>query len=282
VTGRGAERADEQGAERADEQGAGRADEQGHVLEVRGLHASAGGREVLHGIDLTVRSGEVHVIMGPNGSGKSTLAHALMGRPGTEVTAGSVVLDGTELTGLPAWQRARAGLFVALQHPVEVPGVSLHALLAAAAVDGAGSGSGTPESGADLQDRMVDEAKAVGLDTRLLARPLNVDLSGGERKRTEMVQLGVLRPAICILDEVDSGLDVDALGEVARRLQQSTTEWGVGILAITHFNRFLVQLEADLVHVLVGGRIVATGDAALALELERTGYAGYTGYSDAR
>jgi Fe-S cluster assembly ATP-binding protein len=237
------------------------------VLEVRGLRASAGGREVLHGIDLTVRSGEVHVIMGPNGSGKSTLAHALMGRPGTEVTEGSIKMDGRELVGRPAWERARAGLFLALQHPVEVPGVGLHALFEAAL------GGDTDEQALDA--RMLDEAKAVGLDARLLRRPLNVDLSGGERKRTEMVQLGVLRPAVSILDEVDSGLDVDALGEVARRLQLATTEWGVGILAITHFNRFLVQLEADLVHVLVGGRIVATGDAALALQLEQTGYAGY-------
>ena len=238
-----------------------------HVFEVRGLHASAGGREVLHGIDLTVRSGEVHVIMGPNGSGKSTLAHALMGRPGTEVTAGSITMDGQELTALPAWERARAGLFLALQHPVEVPGVSLHSLLDAAAPDGA--------TDAVLTERMVDEAKAVGLDPKLLRRPLNVDLSGGERKRTEMVQLGVLRPAISILDELDSGLDVDALGEVARRLQHATDEWGVGIIAITHFNRFLVQLEADLVHVMVDGRIVATGDADLALQLEQTGYVGY-------
>jgi Fe-S cluster assembly ATP-binding protein len=239
-----------------------------HVLEVRGLHAAAGGREVLHGIDLTVRSGEVHVIMGPNGSGKSTLAHALMGRPGTEVTEGSITMDGREMVGLPSWQRARAGLFLALQHPVEVPGVGLHSLLGAAL-------GRDEQSEGDLQARMADEAKSVGLDPKLLGRPLNVDLSGGERKRTEMVQLGVLRPAITVLDEVDSGLDVDALGEVARRLQQATTDWGVGILAITHFNRFLVQLEADLVHVMVGGRIVATGDAALALELEQTGYAGY-------
>jgi Fe-S cluster assembly ATP-binding protein len=243
--------------------------EAGHVLEVRGLHASAGGREVLHGVDLTVRSGEVHVIMGPNGSGKSTLAHALMGRPGTEVTAGSISMDGRDVTTLPAWERAQAGMFLALQHPVEVPGVRLHDLLGAA-LQG-------PQTTGVLDDRMQDEAKAVGLDPRLLQRPLNVDLSGGERKRTEMVQLGVIRPAICILDEVDSGLDVDALGDVARRLQLATTEWGVGILAITHFNRFLVQLEADLVHVLVDGRIVATGDAALALQLEQTGYAGYHG-----
>jgi Fe-S cluster assembly ATP-binding protein len=278
--------------------------ERGHVLEVRGLRASAGGREVLYGIDLTVSSGEVHVIMGPNGSGKSTLAHALMGRPGTEVTAGQIVMDGRDITGLPAWQRARAGLFLALQHPVEVPGVGLQSLLAAAmggttdaddtttldttTLDTTTLDTTTLDTTAldttaldtTLQARMADEAKAVGLDTRLLYRPLNVDLSGGERKRTEMVQLGVLRPPICVLDEIDSGLDVDALGEVARRLQQATTEWDVGILAITHFNRFLLQLEADVVHVMVGGRIVATGDAALALELERTGYAGYLDTSD--
>lgn len=241
-----------------------------HVLEVRGLHASAGGREVLHGIDLTVPSGQVHVIMGPNGSGKSTLAHALMGRPGTVVTAGSIKMDGQELVHEPAWKRARAGLFLALQHPVEVPGVGLQSLFEAA------RGPGVDD--AVLDSRMLDEAKAVGLDARLLYRALNVDLSGGEAKRTEMVQLGVLRPAISVLDEIDSGLDVDALGEVARRLQLATTEWGLGILAITHFSRFLEQLEADLVHVMVDGRIVATGDAALALQLEQTGY---TGYQDA-
>ena len=239
------------------------------MLEIKNLHAKVQHLEILKGLTLTIKPGEVHAIMGPNGSGKSTLAHALMGRPGTEVTEGSITMDGQELTGLPAWQRARAGLFLALQHPVEVPGVSLHSLLAAATV-----GDGVPPTGA-LSERMIDEAKEVGLDQRLLRRPLNVDLSGGEMKRTEMVQLGVLRPAICVLDEVDSGLDVDALGEVARMLQRATTEWGVGILAITHFNRFLVQLEADLVHVMVGGRIVATGDADLALQLERTGYAGY-------
>jgi Fe-S cluster assembly ATP-binding protein len=237
-----------------------------HTFTVEGLHASAGGRPVLHGIDLTVKSGEVHVIMGPNGSGKSTLAHALMGRPGTTVTAGSIRMDGEELVGAPSWQRARAGLFLALQHPVEVPGVALRSLLDAA-VDG--------KESATLDARLLAEAEAVGLDTTLLSRPLNVDLSGGEKKRTEMVQLGVLRPAMCILDEIDSGLDVDALGDVARRLQLATSEWEVGVLAITHFHRFLVELEADVVHVMVDGRIVAHGDADLALELERTGYAGY-------
>ncbi len=239
----------------------------GHTFVVEDLHASVGGREVLHGVDLEVKSGEVHVVMGPNGSGKSTLAHALMGRPGTTVTSGSIRMDGQELVDLPAWQRARAGLFLALQNPVEVPGVGLRSLLDAAA-------EGQDE--ATLDERLVAEAKAVGLDRSLLTRPLNVDLSGGEKKRTEMVQLGVLQPALCILDEIDSGLDVDALGDVARRLQLATVEWGVGLLAITHFHRFLVELEADMVHVLVDGRIVARGDADLALQLEQTGYAGYS------
>jgi Fe-S cluster assembly ATP-binding protein len=237
-----------------------------HTFVVEGLCASVAGREVLRGIDLEVKSGEVHVIMGPTGSGKSTLAHALMGRPGTTVTAGSIRMDGHELVGLPAWERARAGLFLALQNPVEVPGVALRSLLSAA-VDGIGSET--------LDTRLALEAEAVGLDRSLLSRPLNVDLSGGEKKRTEMVQLGVLQPSLCILDEVDSGLDVDALGAVARRLQLATSEWRVGILAITHFHRFLVELEADEVHVMVDGRIVASGDADLALELESTGYTGY-------
>ena len=212
--------------------------------------------------------------MGPNGSGKSTLAHALMGRPGTEVTAGCIT------HGRPRADRA-AGLGAGPGRAVPGPAApGRGARRGPALAAGRRGGRRHRErrrrgAGRHLEERMDDEAKAVGLDARLLRRPLNVDLSGGERKRTEMVQLGVLRPAVCILDEVDSGLDVDALGEVARRLQHATTEWGVGLLAITHFNRFLVQLEADLVHVLVDGRIVATGDAALALELEQTGYAGY-------
>ena len=158
-------------------------------------------------------------------------------------------------------------MFLALQHPVEVPGVALRDLL-----DAAAGGIGTDT----LDQRLADEAQAVGLESSLLTRPLNVDLSGGEKKRTEMVQLGVIQPALCILDEIDSGLDVDALGAVARRLQLATSEWDVGILAVTHFHRFLVELEADVVHVLVDGRLVASGDAELALELEQTGYAAYT------
>jgi Fe-S cluster assembly ATP-binding protein len=247
----------------------------GHELVVRDLHAEAGGREVIHGVDLTVRSGEVHIMMGPNGSGKSTLAHALMGRPGTTVTGGSITLDGVELVGLPSWERARAGLFLALQQPIEVPGVGLEALLAEAL---AGPPTDTAAASAvpgDLAQRLRDEATAIGFDHRFLERALNVDLSGGERKRNEMVQLGVLRPPFCVLDEIDSGLDVDALGAVARRLELATTEWGLGVLAVTHFHRLLVELRADVIHVLVDGRLAASGGAELARELEETGYRAY-------
>jgi Fe-S cluster assembly ATP-binding protein len=234
------------------------------TLKIEGLRVEVAGKEVLKGFDLEMHTGEVHVIMGPNGSGKSTLAHALAGHPGYKVLDGSAQIDGVELLTMSPTDRARHGLLLAMQQPMEVPGVRPIDLLVAAGVDPT-----------NLRARMSEEAERVELRPEVLDRFVNVDLSGGERKRTEMVQLGVIRPAVCILDEVDSGLDVDALGEVARRLQHDTTEWGVGLLAITHFNRFLVQLEADLVHVLVDGRIVATGDAALALQLEQTGYAGY-------
>lgn len=264
----------------------------GHVLEVENLHASVGGREVVKGVSLIVRSGEVHVVMGPNGSGKSTFAHALMGRPGTTVTEGSVRLDGKELVGLPAWRRARAGLFLALQQPIEVPGVLLHATMAEAIapVDASTEGSlGEPGAGgevpdardmpdltaANLDERLRYEAGAIGFDERFLLRALNVDLSGGERKRNEVLQLGVLRPPFCVLDEIDSGLDVDAVRAVARRIEAATGEWGLGVVAVTHFHRLLRELRADHVHVLVNGRLAASGGPELAEELERTGYGAY-------
>jgi len=239
------------------------------LLEVEGLHASAGGREVVRGVDLRVGSGEVHVVMGPNGSGKSTLAHALMGRPGTTVTSGSVRVDGAELVGLPSWRRARAGLFLALQQPIEVPGV-----LVETALDEALAGADRGQA-VEVSTRLRNEAAAIGFDERFLRRPLNVDLSGGERKRNEVVQLGVLRPKFAVLDEIDSGLDVDAVRAVAQRIERATSEWGLGVLAVTHFHRLLRELRADRVHVLVEGRIVATGGAELAEQLEHTGYRAY-------
>ncbi len=236
------------------------------LLEVKGLHASAGSREIVRGVDLVVGGGEVHVVMGPNGSGKSTFAHALMGRPGTTVTAGSIQIDGFELVGLPAWRRAQEGLFLALQQPIEVPGVLLEAALAEA-TRGAGA--------SDVPARLAAEAAAIGFDERFLRRPLNVDLSGGERKRNEVVQLGVLRPKFAVLDEIDSGLDVDAVRTVSQRIERATSEWGLGVVAVTHFHRLLRELRADRVHVMVDGRLVASGGPELAEELERTGYRAY-------
>ncbi len=237
-------------------------------LVIEGLRASVSGKEILRGIDLVVRSGEVHAVMGPNGSGKSTLSHVLLGRPGYVVTGGRVTLDGVDLLELPTWRRAQAGLFLGMQYPIEVPGVSLEDAL----------GESLRARGRDasaVRDLVREEAARVGFDERFLARPLNVDLSGGERKRNETVQLGVLRPRFAVLDEIDSGLDVDALRAVARRVEAATTEIDLGVLAITHYTRLLGVLRADRTHVLSRGRIVVSGGPELAGELERTGYAGW-------
>ena len=242
-------------------------------LVIEELRAGIPGREILRGVSLTVRSGEVHAVMGPNGSGKSTLAHVLMGRPGYEVLSGSVTLDGIDLLALPTWQRARAGLFLGMQHPIEVPGVSLVDSLTAARPSVPDTEIGATDAG--IGGRLHDEARRIGFDERFLDRPLNVDLSGGERKRNETLQLGVLRPRFAILDEIDSGLDVDALGVVGRRVQEATAEWDLGVLAITHFRRLLDVLHPDVVHVLSGGRVVATGGSDLAEIVDRTGYAAY-------
>ena len=186
------------------------------VLEVCDLRVAVAGQEILRGVDLTVRSGEVHVVMGPNGSGKSTLSHVIAGRPGYEVLGGRVTLDGVDLTSLSPWARAQAGLFLALQYPVEVPGVQLREVLVEAARAGGRSID-------EVEGAMRVEAERIGLDPRLADRPLNVDLSGGEMKRVETLQLAVLRPKIAVLDEIDSGLDVDALRAVSRRIEAATT-----------------------------------------------------------
>ena len=238
------------------------------TLEIRGLRASVGGKEILRGVDLVVKSGEVHAVMGPNGTGKSTVAHVLMGRPGYEVLDGSASIDGVELLGLPTWQRAQAGLFLAMQYPIEVPGVSLDESLRE-------SFAAVGRDPAEVDGQLVAEAQRLGLRTDLLSRSVNVDFSGGEKKVSETVQLAVLRPRFAVLDEIDSGLDLDLLRAVSRRIEAQTTEAGLGVLAITHYNRLLHELRPDVVHVLVKGRIVASGGPDLAEELERTGYAAY-------
>jgi Fe-S cluster assembly ATP-binding protein len=230
-------------------------------LELRGLRASVGERPMLDGVDLAVAAGEVHAIMGPNGSGKSTLAHVLAGRPGPTATGGTATLDGIDLLSLQPHERARAGLFLGLQHPIEVPGVTAEAALSHAGV-----------AVSDLPSRVKTIAAAIGLRIDLLDRPLNVDLSGGERKRSEIVQLCVLRPKFAVLDEIDSGLDVDALDDVGGAITAAVAEWGLGVVAITHHRRLLEVLRPTAVHVFVRGRIVETGGVALVDRLERDGY----------
>ncbi len=237
-------------------------------LVIEGLRAGVAGKEILRGIDLVVRSGEVHAVMGPNGSGKSTLSHVIVGRPGYEVLGGTVTLDGVDVLALPAWERAHAGLFLAMQYPTEVPGVSLQDMLTASFL----------AAGRDPVEMVAlvgAEAERIGFDERFLTRELNVDLSGGEKKRNETLQLGVLAPKIAILDELDSGLDVDALRACARRVEAATHEDNLGVLAITHYNRLLTELKPDVVHILVKGRLRATGGPELADTLETTGYAAW-------
>jgi Fe-S cluster assembly ATP-binding protein len=230
------------------------------VLRIEGLRAGVSGHEILHGVDLEVGSGRVEAVMGPNGSGKSTLQHVLMGRPGYTVTAGSVTLDGEDLLALPTHERAARGLFAGLQYPVEVPGVAVDDFLRVAV--------------GRAPDGLAAEAGRVGLGTALLDRALNVGLSGGEKKRLEAVQLAVLRPKIAVLDELDSGLDVDALRDVTRRVEELThdPERPLGVLVITHYSRLFAELRPDRIHVFIAGRIVESGGAELADELERTGY----------
>jgi len=243
--------------------------DQGHSsLVISGLRAGIDGQEILRGIDLDVASGEVHAVMGPNGSGKSTLAHVVMGRPGYQIHAGTITLDGTDLSPLAPWQRAQAGLFLAMQYPTEVPGVSLADMLDAA-LRARGRDPG------DLAEVVRVEAERIGMPPALLTRALNVDLSGGEKKRNETLQLALLAPRIAVLDEIDSGLDVDALRIISRRVEALTGEHDVGVLVITHYSRLLEELHPDRVSVLSAGRIVATGGPDLAEELEQTGYVGY-------
>ena len=249
---------------------------------VDSLRAGVLGREILAGVDLVVRSGEIHAVMGPNGSGKSTLSHVLMGKPGYQVLGGSVTFDGRDLLAMAPWERARLGLFLAPQNPIEVPGVSLTDAIEEALAsrrhggDASTSGRSAPGSGGrSVVELASEEAARVGLETRLLDRALNVDLSGGERKRSEMLQLAMLQPHIAILDELDSGLDIDGLRDVARRIRAGVGEWGLGALAITHYRRLLTVLVPDVVHVLVNGRIVRQGGPELAAEIDRAGYAAF-------
>ncbi len=241
------------------------------LLQVQDLHATVEGREVLRGVDLTVRAGEVHAIMGPNGSGKSTLAQVLAGHPAYTVTAGRVLYEGKDLFGMPPEQRAREGVFLAFQYPVAIRGIT-NAYFLRSAVNAIRKHKGVEELWpVEFMDALEEKLKAIGWDSSYLTRPVNDGFSGGEKKRNEILQLAVLDPKLAILDETDSGLDIDALKTVAQTVDKLRRPDNATIL-VTHYYRILTHIAPDVVHVLAGGRIVKSGGKELALELEEKGY----------
>ena len=251
------------------------------TLEIKDLHVSVttedGAKEILSGVDLTVRAGETHAMMGPNGSGKSTLAYSIAGHPKYEVTSGQVLLDGEDVLSMSVDERARAGLFLAMQYPVEVPGVSMSNFLRTAATAVRGEAPKLRTWVKEVKDAM----SALDIDPAFAERSVNEGFSGGEKKRHEILQLTLLRPKIAILDETDSGLDVDALRIVSEGVNKTREEGDVGVLLITHYTRVLRYITPEHVHVFAGGRIVESGGPELAEQLEEEGYVRYTGRQEA-
>jgi Fe-S cluster assembly ATP-binding protein len=242
------------------------------MLEIRDLHVSVDGNEILHGIDLKINAGEVHAIMGTNGSGKSTLTKAIAGHPDYEITRGDILLNGRSILEDEPEERARAGVFLAFQYPVEIPGVSNMYFLRAA-LNAQRKARGEAEiSGADFLTLVKEKAKLVDIDAGLLNRSLNEGFSGGEKKRNEILQLAVFEPKMAVLDETDSGLDIDALKTVADGVNSLRSKERAFLL-VTHYQRLLNHIQPDVVHVLLAGRIVKSGGKELALELEEKGYA---------
>ncbi|NCO36158.1 MAG: Fe-S cluster assembly ATPase SufC [Armatimonadetes bacterium CG2_30_59_28] len=249
------------------------------MLEIRDLHATVEGKEILRGIDLAVKVGEVHAIMGPNGSGKSTLAQVLAGHPAYVVTKGEVLYQGKNLLELQPEERAQRGIFLAFQYPVEIPGVS-NSYFLKAALNAVRKAQGLEELDAiDFLELVKDKVKLVELPEALLHRPVNEGFSGGEKKRNEIFQLAVLEPRLAILDETDSGLDIDALRIVSQGVNRLRRP-GNSVLVVTHYQRLLNYIVPDCVHVLVNGRIVRSGSKELALELEEKGYDGIADEGD--
>ena len=249
------------------------------LLEIKNLHARIAGdegKEILKGVTLTVNAGETHAIMGPNGSGKSTLAYVLAGRPGYEVTEGSIAFNGADLLEMAPDERAAAGMFLAFQYPVEIPGVATMTFLKAA-LNAQRKQRGEAElSTPDFIRRVREAAKRLEVSDEMLRRPLNVGFSGGEKKRNEIMQMALLDPTLCVMDETDSGLDIDALrvvGDGVTKMKSPTR----GFIVVTHYQRLLNYIVPDQVHVLSAGRIVRSGGKELALELEEKGYAEFTG-----
>ncbi|HEX4830176.1 MAG TPA: Fe-S cluster assembly ATPase SufC [Trebonia sp.] len=250
------------------------------TLEIRDLHASitekdGSLREILRGVDLTVRDGETHAIMGPNGSGKSTLAYAIAGHPKYTVTEGAVILDGEDVLAMSVDARARAGLFLAMQYPVEVPGVSVSNFLRTAVTASRGEAPKLREFMKEMRGAMG----SLSIDPKFAERSLNEGFSGGEKKRQEILQMELLDPRVAVLDEIDSGLDVDALKIVAEGINRYRAKPGRGVLLITHYNRILQYVQPDFVHVFVSGRVVDEGGPELAKVLENEGYERYAGAS---
>lgn len=243
------------------------------MLEITNLHGTVADKPILNGVSLSVPAGEVHAIMGPNGSGKSTLAYVLAGRPGYEVTQGSVSFDGADLLAMEPYERAAAGLFLGFQYPVEIPGVSSLQFLRES-LNSQRRSRGEPElSGGEFIKLAREQAALLGMDVDMLKRPVNVGFSGGEKKRAEMVQMGIMNPTFAVLDETDSGLDIDALKAVGAGINRIMRSPDKSVLLITHYQRLLDYVTPDRVHVLYRGEIVRSGGPELAHELEREGYA---------
>jgi Fe-S cluster assembly ATP-binding protein len=243
------------------------------MLQITNLTNEIDGKAILKGLSLTINAGEIHAIMGPNGAGKSTLAYTLGGRPGYDVTGGSATFEGQDLLALAPHERAAAGLFLGFQYPVEIPGVSNLQFLRESLNSQRRARGEAPLSGGEFIKLAKDKAGLLGLDMDMLKRPVNVGFSGGEKKRNEMVQMGILDPRLAILDETDSGLDIDALKTVGAGINAIMRKPDKAVLLITHYQRLLDYVKPDFVHVLAAGRIVKSGGAELALELEREGYA---------
>jgi Fe-S cluster assembly ATP-binding protein len=243
------------------------------MLEITNLHTKVAGKAILNGVSLHVPAGEVHAIMGPNGSGKSTLAYVLAGRPGYEVSEGGATFDGTDLLAMDPHERAAAGLFLGFQYPVEIPGVSYLQFLRESLNSQRRARGEAELSGGEFIRLAKSQAAALGMDAEMLKRPVNVGFSGGEKKRAEMVQMGIMQPKFAVLDETDSGLDIDALKSVGAGINRIMRAPDKGVLLITHYQRLLDYVEPDRVHVLNRGAIVRSGGPELAKELEREGYA---------
>jgi Fe-S cluster assembly ATP-binding protein len=252
------------------------------ILQIRNLHAKVAeeGTEILHGLDLDVPAGEVHAIMGPNGSGKSTLAKVIAGHPEYEVTDGEVVFNGEDVLEQEPDERSKSGIFLAFQYPVEIPGVSIANFLRTAKQ--AHLPEGEELDLFDFQDELLERMELLDMDPTFAERPVNDGFSGGEKKRNEILQMAMLKPSMAVMDETDSGLDIDALQVVAQGVNALTAEDpNMGVLLITHYQRLLNYIKPDVVHVMVDGKIVKTGGPEVALELEEEGYADYREFESA-